>query len=65
MRKLRSGVRELDRLSQLETRQKRCKVDLDELQRQWREKAEGELVDLLKEQAMYDKFKALSLIVFV
>jgi hypothetical protein len=54
---------ELDRLSQLETRQKRCKVDLDELKRQWREKAEGELVDLLKEQAMYDKLKALPLIV--
>jgi hypothetical protein len=37
------SVRQLDRVRQLEMRQQRCEVDLDELERQWREKAEREL----------------------
>jgi hypothetical protein len=56
-------VRQLDRPRQLETRQQRCKVDLDELQRQWREKADNQLAEILKAQTKYDKFKALPLIV--
>ena len=44
-------------------RQRRCKVDLDELERQWREKARSELDEMLKVQAKYEEFKALPLIV--
>jgi hypothetical protein len=57
-------VRQLDRLSQLEMRQQRCQVDLDELKRQWQEKANSELAEMLKAQARYDELKALPLIVF-
>ena len=57
-------VRELDRPRQVETRQRRCKVDLDELKRRWREKARSQLYEMLKAQARYDEFKALPLIVF-
>ena len=35
----------LDRPRQVQMRQRRCNVDLDELKRQWREKAESELND--------------------
>jgi hypothetical protein len=56
-------VRELDRPRQVEMRQRRCKVNLDELTRQWQEKADSQLHKMLKAQAKYDEFKALPLIV--
>jgi hypothetical protein len=46
-----------------EFRQQRCRVDLDELERQWRGKAKNELAEMLKAQAKYAEFKALPLIV--
>ena len=57
------SVRQLDRVRQLEMRQKRCTVDLEELERQWRKKAERELSEMLQAQAKYDEFKSLPLIV--
>jgi hypothetical protein len=57
-------VRQYDRPRQLEIRQRRCKVDLDELESQWHDKANAELTEMLKAQARYDEFKALPLIVF-
>jgi hypothetical protein len=57
------SVRQLDRVRQLELRQQRCTVDLDELERQWREKANLELAAMLDKQAKHDEFKALPLIV--
>lgn len=54
----------MDRPRQVEMRLQRCKVDLDELKRQWQEKANSELAEMLKAQARYDEFKALPLIVF-
>lgn len=56
-------VRQLDRPRQVEMRQQRCKVNLDELKSQWQEKARNELVEMMKAQRKYDKFKALPLIV--
>jgi hypothetical protein len=56
-------VRQLDRPRQVHMRQRRCKVDLDELECQWREKARSELDEMLKVQAKYEEFKALPLIV--
>jgi hypothetical protein len=58
------AVRQLDRVRQLEMRQQRCTVDLDQLERQWREKANREMTEMLAAQARYDGFKALPLIVF-
>jgi hypothetical protein len=45
------SVRQLDRARQLEMRQQRCTVDLDELERQWREKANGKLAEMRAAQA--------------
>ena len=55
------SVRQLDRVRQLEMRQQRCEVDLDELERQWREKPRESW--MLQAQAKYDEFEALPLIV--
>jgi hypothetical protein len=55
--------RRLDRLRQLEMRQQRCKVDLDQLKRQWRKKAVHELAEIVKAQVKYDEFKTLPQIV--
>jgi hypothetical protein len=57
------SVRQLDRVRQLEMRQQRCKVDLDELWRRWRKKAVRELAERVMAQAKYDEFRALPLIV--
>jgi hypothetical protein len=57
------SVRQLDRVRQLEMRQQRCKVDLDELWRRWRKKAVRELAKMVMAQRQYDEFKALPLIV--
>jgi hypothetical protein len=57
------SVRQLDRVRQLEMRQQRCTVDLDELERQWRGKAKRELAETPQAQAKYDEFTALPLIV--
>lgn len=57
------SVRQFDRVRQLELRQQRCTVDLDELEREWREKANREMAEMLAAQAKYDEFKALPLIV--
>jgi hypothetical protein len=42
-------------------RQQRCEVDLDELERQWREKPRESW--MLQAQAKYDEFEVLPLIV--
>jgi hypothetical protein len=44
-------------------RQKPCTVDLGDLERQWREKANSEMVEMLTAHAKYDEFEALPLIV--
>jgi hypothetical protein len=44
-------------------RAERCTVDLDELERAWRAKAEAQLAELLELEAKYPEFKALPLIV--
>jgi hypothetical protein len=40
-----------------------CSVDLDKLEEAWRAEAEAQLAELLEEEARYDGFKALPLIV--
>jgi len=48
---------------QLELRQQRCEVDLDELRRRRRKKAVRELAETVMAQAKYDEFEALPLII--
>jgi hypothetical protein len=57
------SIRQFDRVRQLELRQQRRQVDLDELRRRWRKKAVRELAERVMAQAKYDEFKALPLIV--
>jgi hypothetical protein len=57
------SIRQLERVRQLEMRQQRCEVDLDELWRRWRKKAVRELAERVMAQAKYDEFKALPLII--
>jgi hypothetical protein len=46
-----------------ENREKRCTVNLGELEHAWRTKAAAQLAELLRAQAKYDEFAALPLIV--
>jgi hypothetical protein len=49
-------VRQYDRPRQLEIRQRRCKVDLDELESRWQEIARNKLAEMLAAQRKYDDF---------
>ena len=58
-----ASIRQLGSVRQLELRQQRCEVDLDELRRRRRKKAVRELAETVMAQAKYDEFEALPLII--